>query len=382
MAKLLYCFLLLWFPLSGSIGKVKLQDIKVKKLNADWGRMEIILDKFSEEIPQLKIFGRNVELLMPGVLSSSEIVKKISLRKKFDTTMIGRQVSKNVSKAVLVFPNSISHIKERINVEMKGKKVYLNFPIPKKQLRSSSRVPKKGVARKTFKQQKGSPKDSYDEGYLQKLLNEKKRHKNNDISINRVPTLPLDSIRKKGGDAVQTKVSSQAKGGNPFSFLTQIGKFASFLVLVIFIFYGLVLLIKKNIFNKGKLGFLNSTKIVEVLNTTYISPKRNVMLIKAHNQVFLIGSSEKGLHPLGEINDINGLLKKGERELSGNNFDTTLNSAATENKEFNLKKMLEQTSEEEKKEPSKIEDEVKTVKDKVKLSDQIRSKVKGLKSLQ
>ena len=130
--------------------------------------------------------------------------------------------------------------------------------------------------------------------------------------------------------------------------------------------------LKKSVLGKNKLGFLNSTKMVDVINTTYLSPKRTIMLIRAHEQIFLIGSSEKGLHSLGELTDVAGLLKEGEKKISGNNFDMSLDSVSKSNQDFNLKEMMEVENVEN---PKKVQE-------KVKLRDHIKSKVKGLKSLQ
>src|SRR5690606_33110515 len=90
---------------------------------------------------------------------------------------------------------------------------------------------------------------------------------------------------------------------------------------------------------KGKLGFLNSTKTVEVLSTTFVGPKRNVMLIRAHDQVFLVGSSENGLQLISEIKNPSGLMKEGERALAGDNFDTQLSKSPE--KEFRLKDTID-----------------------------------------
>jgi len=81
---------------------------------------------------------------------------------------------------------------------------------------------------------------------------------------------------------------------------------------------------KKFVTGKNKLGFLKSTQVVEVLNTTYIGPKRQLILVRAHEQVVLIASHESGVEFLCEVNDLATLLKHKEREATGNNFDTTI----------------------------------------------------------
>jgi len=157
-----------------------------------------------------------------------------------------------------------------------------------------------------------------------------------------------------------------------------------------------VALFKKGAFKKGKLGFLNSTKIVEVLNTTYIGPKRSLLLIRAHNQIFLVGSSEKGLHMISEVDGLSGIFKDGEKEISGSNFDTNLETAEQKNPTFKLKEFLNQDSVEGDDATENFalaavaqeldsKDKEQSNKDKpvkVKFSQQIKNKVKDLKPLQ
>ena len=130
--------------------------------------------------------------------------------------------------------------------------------------------------------------------------------------------------------------------------------------------------------------------MIEVLNTTYIAPKRSLLLIRAHKQVFLVGSSEKGLHMISEVNDMSGLFKEGEKSLSGSNFDSSLGVANSEEKSFKLKDFLDNESEKDNNEGTDsvalraIEKEMAAAKEshKVKFSDQIKSKLKDLKPLQ
>jgi hypothetical protein len=68
-----------------------------------------------------------------------------------------------------------------------------------------------------------------------------------------------------------------------------------------------------------------------------VAPKRTLMMIKAHKQIFLISNTEAGMQLISEINDVTGLIKTGEEELTGSNFDTNLYKAAKKEKEFKLK---------------------------------------------
>jgi flagellar biogenesis protein FliO len=228
-------------------------------------------------------------------------------------------------------------------------------------------------------------KDSsvYDESYLEKLLKEKEA------------VIDIKKPQAKGklpakNDSVSIIQAAQTKKKNEFSLSSYAGKFVGFLALVLLLFYGIVTLLKKGAFSKSKLGFLNSTKVIEVLNTTYIAPKRSLLLIRAHKQVFLVGSSEKGLHMISEVNDMSGLFKEGEKNLSGSNFDSSLGVANSEEKSFKLKDFLDNEGEKENNDGTDsvalraIEKEMVAAKEshKVKFSDQIKSKLKDLKPLQ
>jgi flagellar biogenesis protein FliO len=149
--------------------------------------------------------------------------------------------------------------------------------------------------------------------------------------------LTQSSVAKSANTAEKTAKTEEGNTQSRFSVAGYIGKFVAFLAIMIAGFYGVLTLFKKGIIKKGKLGFLNSTKMVEVLSTTHIAPKRTLMMVKAHKQVFLISSSETGVQFLSEINDVAGLIKNGEEEITGSNFDTNLNSANKTEKEFKLK---------------------------------------------
>ena len=135
---------------------------------------------------------------------------------------------------------------------------------------------------------------------------------------------------------------------------------------------------KKGFLKRGKLGFLNNADQISVLNQTYIAPKKSLMLIKAHNQVFLVSNTDHGIHPISEIKDAAGLLKDGEKTISGHNFDTKL-SDADEDKSIETKVKLKDDITKSNQESSLSS--YLNVKDKVKFSDQLKKKVKNLKPL-
>ncbi|MBY0415294.1 MAG: flagellar biosynthetic protein FliO [Bdellovibrionales bacterium] len=218
------------------------------------------------------------------------------------------------------------------------------------------------------------------------------------------------SVAKAGTTAPTSATQSADAEKSRFSVAGYVGKFVAFLSLMIAGFYGVLTLFKKGIIKKGKLGFLNSTKLVEVLSTTHIAPKKSLIMIKAHKQVFLISNTENGIQLVSEINDVAGLIKSGEEEITGSNFDTNLYSANKTEKEFRLKEVPRDSygSDNEDYEMDSLDDmlndtvparkagnatnayaatnasraiEKAPVKDQVRFSDQIKTKVKNLKQL-
>ena len=56
---------------------------------------------------------------------------------------------------------------------------------------------------------------------------------------------------------------------------------------------------------------------VGILSTTYLGPKKNLLVVKVYDQVLLLGSSEQGVNLITELKDTNTVIKSGEVSLSG-----------------------------------------------------------------
>jgi len=191
-------------------------------------------------------------------------------------------------------------------------------------------------------------------------------------------------VSKKATDTVKTGQAAPAKsfispGKSSFSLVEYGGKFVAFLGVVLLLFYGVITLIKKGVIKKGKLGFLNKTEQVTVLSQTHIAPKKSLMMIRAHNQVFLVSNTDAGIHPISEIKDVAGLLKDGELKIAGDNFDTNVLTAEGDSLIDNKVKLKEDITQSNKQ--SSLSDFI-GVQDKVKFSDSLKKKVKSLKPLQ
>lgn len=383
-------FACLIFMIQAFADKAKVTDIKFEDRGRE-GRVTVKLDREIKGFPELSVKDNFVQVSVPGSFVWPKIEKKFSLKGNFDSKLMAYQFNKDRVRVRAVLPVSLERKSEQVSLQLKGKDIVISFPKKKTAVKKVGRSP--AIVGKPVVAAKRA--NDYDESYLEKLLKEKEQKlESPKAKVAKKSKSFLASAKKE--EIIQNDQVNMALAGNErkesgFSLTSYAGKFVGFLALVLLLFYGIVTFFKKGAFSKGKLGFLNSTKMVEVLNTTYIGPKRSLMLIKAHKQVFLVGSSEKGLHMISEINDMNGLFKEGEKQISGTNFDSNLDIAEKTEPTFKLKDFLnsdqpqeEDSSSEENIALRAIEKEMVAAKDssKVKFSDQIKNKVKGLKSLQ
>ncbi len=389
MRTLLVC-ILSFFSLSTYAAKAKVTNVDFTDLGRE-GKIIITLDKDTNDFPEVSVKKDFVQVALPGSFVWPKIEKKFTFQRAFDSKLMAYQFNKDLVRVRAYIPGNVERLTDKTSMVLKGNKVIVSFPKKKSDVAVSPVQRKPAVVKEERITAKPSA-DKYDESYLDKLLKEKEQA----IEVDAKKPIKLGQSNDTGAkeDSVNVALAAPKKEEGSFNLMSYIGKFVGFLALVLLLFYGVVTLLKKGAFKKGKLGFLNSTKIVEVLNTTYIGPKRSLLLIRAHKQVFLVGSSEKGLHMISELNDMNGLFKEGEKQISGSNFDSTLGSANETNKEFKLKDFLEHEVSEEShlgktQEGSSIalqaiEKEMKAAKNshKAKFSDQIKNKMKDLKPLQ
>jgi len=115
-------------------------------------------------------------------------------------------------------------------------------------------------------------KDLLNEDYLNKLMKEENAPKA-DIAVAAAPAVKADEINVKQAAIakIETKIPTKnnnvpkaAKSSDNFSFAGYAAKFMIFLAVVLGLFYVVVQLLKKGVFSRGKLGFLNNTKLIEV----------------------------------------------------------------------------------------------------------------------
>lgn len=370
------------------------EDLAVKGIDLIAGKgnsaLSVKLSGNLNDSPELKVAGKTIEVKIPNSRVAGKITKRVG-----DILMTATQFDRSTVRVAATLPNTLKGQEALVSIVLKDGALELTFPTVEttKAIVENTKVSRAPSIEKDFE---AVPKEAekLDETYLKNLEKESQNlaamnaPKKDDGAQDRVK-LSQSSVQKETTKATTTTAEEPKSS---FSVAGYIGKFVAFLAVMLLGFYGVLTLFKKGVIKKGKLGFLHSTKLVEVLSTTHVAPKRTLMMVKAHKQVFLISSSETGMSLISEINDVAGIIKTGEQEVSGSNFDTNLSSAAVANKEFKLKEeedYVDYGSLDEMLNEPELENTTsaaraiakKPVKDTVRFSDQIKTKVKGLKQL-
>lgn len=338
-----------------AFSKVTVKDVSFNS-KADKGTISVEFNQNLRDYPELKVMGKSIQVLIPETHVSNEVNKSFSFSsKRKDLKVNLQQSAKRQTKLKAIFAFNMEKKKDLVTLMVKGKKIILSFP----------KVTIKPVVKK-----EKVKKEFLNEAYLNKLLTVKDSSKESDQKNTE------KSAKKAPLNDLSTRVKQDKSS---FSLLELGGKMVAGVGLIILLFYGVLVLMKKGFIKKGKLGFLNNAEQISVIGQNFIAPKKSLMLIKAHNQVFLVSNTEHGIHPISEIKDAAGLLKDGEKSISGTNFDLNLESAdedSTFEGKVKIKEDITKSNQQ-----SSLSSYL-NVKDKVKFSDQIKKKVKSLKPLQ
>ncbi len=385
---------------------VNIKAVELKSDKATENRLSIKLVGNLNDNPQISIKDKVLSVTIPN----SHVAGKIQ-RRFNDTTVTAAQADRNTVTVRTILPYSLQGKESLVNITLKDGSVDVSFPRVATVANKVSRSP--SVVAKTI-ETNNVEAEKLDENYLSTLVKE-----NEKLAAEKHPEVEAAKVAKKevqADTAIRADRVNLAQAGvqkneaksafnkeepakSNFSLSSYIGKFVAFLSLMVLGFYGVLTLFKKGVIKKGKLGFLHSTKIVEVISTTHVAPKRTLMMVKAHKQVFLISNTEAGMTLISEIQDTTGLIKSGEAEITGSNFDTNLYSAnATKRpKEFKLKEdniadnyslddMLNDDNDgvgvDKFDAPALKSIEKAPVKDQVRFSDQIKTKIKNMKQIQ
>ena len=344
--------------------------------NGNNGSVRIKTEGRSQELPDIKVTGKTIEVVIPEAVSFNSISKNVK----------GAQLTANVlnGKAIIkaVLPYEISN--KGVNLDFKNNMIEVVFPrgvVAKNsnptgtsdKPKAAPKTENKVLAKVEKKAEKSVAKETLNEDYLNKLMKEENQKTAGTSAAK-------DEVNVKQAAIAKTAAPEAPKNKEDFSFASYAVKFTVFLALVLGLFYGIVQLLKKGVFNRGKLGFLNNSQMIQVLSTTYVGPKRSLMVVKAHKQIFLVSSSENGIQFLSEMTDTTGLIKEGEKIVTGTNFDLNLGTAedTTGETAFKIKENINEST------PIPEEKGIQSLsaKDIVKFSDELKKKAKKLKPIE
>jgi flagellar biogenesis protein FliO len=391
-----------------SVSSVALAGVKVTSVdlttNGSNGYVNISIDGRSNDLPDVKVFGKMIEITLANAEGFNAIFKNVRGAQLSANSLNGKAVVKAIlpyeiaADAIEVgFKNSnIEVIFPRGTVAAKANTTaYQAMAVNPKDVQEmkkpnpfETKTAPAPAAPLDSKTENKVSKEILNEDYLNKLMKEENAPK----AATTIAAVKADevSVKQAAMAKVDTKIQNNRPAAVPkavsssdhFSFAGYAAKFTIFLALVLGLFYGIVQLLKKGVFKKGKLGFLNNAQMIEVLSTTYIAPKRSLLIVKAHKQIFLVSNSESGLTFLSEMTDTTGLIKEGEKLVTGTNFDFNLGAAEKNSDEDTLLKLkeniLESTPFTEEKGLAKLA----VAKDIVKFSDELKKKAKKLKPIE
>jgi len=345
--------LLLTASLAFGAGKFKITDVSLQNL-PDSSRVMV---KYQGPLvyPELFIKDSNtIQLTFGDAIVWPKIEKKAPIANSpFEVVLMAYQYNPRDVRIRAVLPYSLKGDESKVTLEVNEEQKLIEVRLPA--------TPKDNTLATAISAATKNNTNKYDENFLAMMLQEKSNNKQTESSIpmggNPGLKVKQDQVKSvlaapgKDANYLKTAKENPINAANEFlaaeekkvdqqnnlrplgkttqfSLGTYVVKFAVFLAVVIALFYGAVALFKKGMAqNRKKIGLLKDLDSVVVLSTTYLGPKKNLVLVKAHQQVILLATSEQGVHFLSEIRDVPNILKISEKEITGENFDTNLKTA-------------------------------------------------------
>ncbi len=276
------------------------------------------------ENPKINKTKSMIEFFIPGV-------------KKNSTTSIhinpyhGIKVKDSSKGTIISIPRKVikkSNISD-VSIKLSKKSLTAILPLVKVQAKKLITKTKKTIEKKDVQK--------VDKSNLDYLIEDFRKttdtHEPIPFNEDRVNVLLEDKV--KAEQAAQSKgevVSSTKSEAIKIDDLNDETKgFQSYLLKLVMVLTGIIgvfllvmNLFRKKVLGKNKMGFLNNSKLVEVVGTTHIAPKKNLLLVRVHDQFLLLSNTDGGINFLSEIKDQAGLLRMGEKEILGTNFDGNL----------------------------------------------------------
>lgn len=367
---------------------VKVTSLDLKTSGAN-GYVNVTLEGRSNDMPDIKVYGKTIEITLTEAEAFESISKNVS----------GALLSANVLNGKVIVKAILPYDVRADGVDLSWKNKNIEVIFPRGQVTKETTtarfdsdravapvkpvIPKKAENPVLTKIENSVLKEALNEDYLNNLMKDDlTKTAKREAQLNLV-TDKKDEIKIQQAGIEKSKIVDETKAlksNDSFSFAGYAVKFTVFLAMVLGLFYGVVQILKKGVFSRGKLGFLNNSQMIQVLSTTYVAPKRSIMVVKAHNQIFLVANSENGLQFLSEMTDTTGLIKEGEKIVTGTNFDLNLGTAestATDTS-FKIKTNINESAPE----PETKGIAALTAKDIVKFSDELKKKAKKLKPIE
>ncbi len=395
-------FVILTLVAFGAFAGVKVTNLDLRTDGPN-GFVNVEIDGRSNDLPDVKVFGNTIQITLTNAVPFNAITKTVRGAILSANVLNGKAIVRatlpyaiNASAVDLGWKNSnievlfprgvatttISRAPTReVTIVAKTLAPVLEAPKAKKAVEEKTEAPtvKAEPVREIGASRIGAvKKEELNEDYLNKLMNEGKD----------IPSAAAAGMKDEVKTGASAPARSDAKtdipkapGADNFSFAGYAAKFTLFLGLVLGLFYGVVQLLKKGVFNKGKLGFLNNGKMIEVISTTYVSPKKSLMIVKAHKQLFLVANSESGLQFLAEMKDTTGIIKEGEKAITGTNFDINMLNAEMNGEATTVKikeNLMESTPVSEETPLSRIAKAT----DVVKFSEELKKKARKLRPIE
>jgi flagellar biogenesis protein FliO len=343
---------------------------------------KLTFDGVMNETPEFSVKNKILQVAIKGTKIWPKIEKKVAVIKQFDTTLLVYQFDRDTVRFRVILPSNMPALEKSAQMVVRNDSVEISWPVS-----TVVAAEKTNTAKSTWNEK------SLDQAIEQKKMAETEAAVDDNTSATESDVKKALSMGNENNatmvastkplSLLKPTVSAPKASSASFSFATYIGKFIGFLCLVIVLFYGIAQLMRKGVLKKGRFNLFGDMPSVKVLSSTYVAPKKNLIMVQAHKQVFLIATSETGVHFLSEIKDTAELIKSGEQFVTGTNFDNEVTGADNRDVTFKTKDNSRLTAELEALENENfMSDKVAPkIKDTVKFSDQIKSKVKNMKQL-
>jgi len=307
----------------------KIKDVKV--INEKEGiRFHISLDQPLREAPEIDLFRNIIQLSFKNVQAwPSQEVKEKTAGEKAKTLgfekMIAYQYNPEVARVRILFNSESERFKEKVRLTSEGRAVELFLPAEagesqgvaavRDQVKSAQSAPT------STSRQLRSPVE-------QEIIQEVMKEEPSSNNAMRTPAGVTEETETHTKEKSVIGVSSFAK--TFFSLFAVV----ALIVLAAFAF--------KKFYKKGSFPSLigrNKHKVINVIESHFIGPKKTISLVKVANQYFLVGVTGESINGIGKVENSSELQRHLDQAMTGENFEEELVTEAEspDPKTFKLK---------------------------------------------